>query len=63
MEICLRLRSDLQKMMGYSNLYAEALNIDANALSKDLSFSQPAEAPLPVNNNIPRFLLKSNQKV
>ncbi len=55
--------SDLEKMMGYSNVYAEALNIDANALSKDLSFSQPAEAPLPVNNNIPRFLLKSNQKV
>ena len=55
--------SDLEKMMGYSNFYAEALNIDANALSKDLSFSQPAEAPLPVNNNIPRFLLKSNQKV
>ena len=54
---------DLQKMMSYSNVYAEALNIDANALSKDLSFSQPAEAPLPVNSNIPRFLLKSNQKV
>ena len=54
---------DLQKMMGYSNVYAAALNIDANALSKDLSFSQPAEAPLPVNSNIPRFLLKSNQKV
>jgi len=39
------------------------LNIDANALSKDLSFSQPAEVPIPVNSNIPRFLLKSNQKV
>jgi cytoskeletal protein RodZ len=49
---------DLQKMMSYSNVYANALNVDVNALGQELTFMSKGTDPEPLDSHIPRFLLK-----
>ena len=52
--------SDLEKIMSYSNVYAQALNIDINALSEAPAFSLIRELVVPVDDHIPRFLIKQS---
>jgi cytoskeletal protein RodZ len=51
--------SDLDRLRGYSNIYAQALNIDTNTF-----IHSPVElmgkVEVPVDSHIPRFLLKKN---
>ena len=50
--------SNLEKIMGYSNVYAQALNIDINALSQNLEYLPIQDLAIPVNAHIPSFLIK-----
>jgi cytoskeletal protein RodZ len=53
---------NLQKMMSYSNIYANVLNIDVNTLGQEVAYV-PKDINLgTVGSHIPRFLLKSNPK-
>ncbi len=51
---------NLQKMMSYSNIYANVLNVDVNTLGQEVVYV-PKDIDLgPVGSNIPRFLLKQS---
>jgi transcriptional regulator with XRE-family HTH domain len=50
--------NNLEKIMSYSNVYAQALNIDINTLSEAPSLMPPRQAVAPVDVYIPRFLIK-----
>lgn len=50
--------SDLEKIMSYSNIYAQALNIDINTRSEAPSLSPMREVVAPADAHIPPFLLK-----
>jgi len=50
--------SNLEKIMGYSNVYAQALNIDINALSQNLEYLPIQDLAIPVEAHIPSFLIK-----
>ena len=50
--------SNLEKIMTYSNVYAQALNIDINSLSEAPSLMPARQAVEPVDSHIPRFLMK-----
>ena len=49
---------DLEKMIGYSNIYAQTLNIDINTLSKAPSMAPTRDTIVPVDSHIPSFLIK-----
>ena len=50
--------SNIDKIMSYSNVYAQALNIDINTLSEPPSLMPLRQAVAPVDVYIPRFLIK-----
>ncbi len=51
---------NLQKMMSYSNIYANVLNVDVNTLGQEEVYV-PKDIDLRlVGSNIPRFLLKQS---
>ena len=50
--------SNLEKIMNYSNVYAQALNIDINTLSEAPALSPIREVVVPVDGHIPPFLVK-----
>jgi cytoskeletal protein RodZ len=50
--------SNIDKIMSYSKVYAQALNIDINTLSEAPSLMPPRQAVAPVDVSIPRFLIK-----
>jgi cytoskeletal protein RodZ len=50
--------SNLEKIMTYSSVYAQALNIDINSLSEAPSLMPARQAIAPVDSHIPRFLMK-----
>ena len=50
--------SNLEKIMTYSSVYAQALNIDINSLSEAPSLMSARQAVEPVDSHIPRFLMK-----
>ena len=50
--------SNLEKIMTYSSVYAQALNIDINSLSEAPSLMPARQAVEPVDGHIPRFLMK-----
>lgn len=52
--------SNLEKIMGYSNIYAQALNIDINTLSEAPVLSPLREMVEPVDSHIPPFLMKKS---
>lgn len=49
---------NLERMIGFTYVYAHALNVDVNTLGQDLIFSTINNNPMPVESYIPRFLLK-----
>lgn len=51
---------NLEKIMGYSNIYAQALNIDINTLSEAPVLSPLREMVEPVDIHIPPFLMKKS---
>jgi len=50
--------SNLEKIMDYSSVYAQALNIDIMALSQDPSLAPRKDLATPVDGYIPHFLIK-----
>jgi cytoskeletal protein RodZ len=52
--------SNIEKIMSYSNVYAQALNIDINTLSEAPSLMPARQAVAPVDVSIPRFLKKQS---
>ena len=50
--------SSLQKLMSYSNVYAQALNVDINALGTATSLEPLTDLEVPVDDHIPHFLMK-----
>jgi hypothetical protein len=50
--------SNLEKIMGYSNVYAQALNVDIMAFSQDPSLAPRKDLAAPVDGYIPHFLIK-----
>jgi hypothetical protein len=44
--------------MSYSNVYAQALNIDINTLSQNLEYLPIQDSAVPVDAHIPSFLIK-----
>jgi len=50
----------LEKIMSYSNVYAQALNIDINTLSQATSFVPTIDLVAPIHGDIPRFLIKQS---
>jgi cytoskeletal protein RodZ len=52
--------SNIEKIMSYSNVYAQALNIDINTLSEAPSLMPARQAVAPVAVSIPRFLKKQS---
>ena len=50
--------SNLEKIMTYSSVYAQALNIDINSLSEAPSLMPARQSVEPVDSHIPRFLMK-----
>jgi cytoskeletal protein RodZ len=50
--------SDLEKMIGYSNIYAQSLNIDINTLSEASSMAPTRDTTVSVDSHIPSFLIK-----
>ena len=50
--------SSLQKLMSYSNVYAQALNVDVNALGTAISLEPLTDLEVPVDDHIPHFLMK-----
>ena len=50
--------SNLEKIIGYSNVYAQALNIDINTLSDALSMAPTRDFEALTDHHIPRFLIK-----
>jgi cytoskeletal protein RodZ len=50
--------SNLEKIMTYSSVYAQALNIDINSLSEAPSLMSARQAVEPIDSHIPRFLMK-----
>ena len=50
--------SNLEKIMGYSNVYAQVLNIDINTLSEAQSMAPTRDVEAPVDRHIPSFLIK-----
>jgi transcriptional regulator with XRE-family HTH domain len=52
--------SNLEKIMSYSNVYAQALNIDINTLSVTPALYPTREVVVPVDDHIPPFLMKKS---
>jgi cytoskeletal protein RodZ len=52
--------SNLEKIMSYSNIYAQALNIDINTLSEAPALYPTREVAVPVDGYIPLFLMKKS---
>jgi cytoskeletal protein RodZ len=52
--------NNLEKIMSYSNVYAQALNIDINTLSQATSFVPTIDLVPPIDGDIPRFLIKQS---
>jgi hypothetical protein len=52
--------SNLEKIMSYSNVYAQALNIDINTLSEAPSLMPTRYVVAPVDSHIPLFLVKKS---
>jgi cytoskeletal protein RodZ len=52
--------SNLEKIMSYSNIYAQALNIDINTLSEAPALYPKREVLVPVDGHIPLFLMKKS---
>lgn len=52
--------SNLEKIMSYSNIYAQALNVDLNAMSQAPSIMQTRYVVAPVDSHIPLFLVKKS---
>ena len=50
--------SNLEKIMDYSSVYAQALNVDIMALSQDPSLAPRKDLAAPVDGYIPHFLIK-----
>ena len=50
--------SNLEKIMDYSSVYAQALNVDIMALSQDPSLAPRKDLAAPVGGYIPHFLIK-----
>ena len=50
--------SNLEKIMDYSNVYAQALNVDIMALSQAPSLASAKDLVDSVDGYIPRFLIK-----
>ena len=50
--------SNLEKIMTYFSVYAQALNIDINSLREAPSLMSARQAVEPVDSHIPRFLMK-----
>jgi cytoskeletal protein RodZ len=50
--------SNIEKIMGYSNVYAQALSIDINTLSEAPSMAPTREVETPAERHIPSFLIK-----
>ena len=50
--------SNLEKIMSYSNVYAQALNIDINTLSQNLEYLPIQDSAVHVDAHIPSFLIK-----
>ena len=49
---------NIEKIMSYSNVYAQALNIDINTLREAPVLIPPRQDVLPVGEYIPKFLIK-----
>jgi len=49
---------NIEKIMSYSNVYAQALNIDINTLSETQSLAPTRDPVVPVDSYIPHFLIK-----
>jgi len=52
--------NNLEKIMSYSNVYAQALNIEINTLSQVTSFVPTTNLVAPIDSDIPRFLVKKS---
>jgi len=50
--------SNLEKIMDYSSVYAQALNVDIMALSESQSMAPTRDVEAPLNRHIPSFLIK-----
>ena len=50
--------SNLEKIVSYSNVYAQALSVDINKLSETPSMAPTRETVAPVDRHIPSFLIK-----
>jgi cytoskeletal protein RodZ len=50
--------SNLESILSYSNIYAQALNIDINTLSEAPSLMPARQDVAPVGGYIPKFLIK-----
>ena len=49
---------NLEKIMSFSNVYAQALNVDLNALGATTSLEPLTDLGVPVDDYIPHFLMK-----
>ena len=49
---------NLEKIMRFSNVYAQALNVDLNALGATTSLEPLTDLGVPVDDHIPHFLMK-----
>ena len=52
--------SNLEKIMSYSNVYAQALNIDINTLGEPTSLESARDVAASVDDHIPPFLMKKS---
>ena len=52
--------SNLENILSYSNVYAQALNIDINTLSEVPALSPTRDVVVPVDAHIPSFLMKKS---
>ncbi|MBT8606408.1 hypothetical protein G6677_08035 [Polynucleobacter paneuropaeus] len=50
--------SNLEKILSYSNVYAQALNIDINTLSEAQSMAPTRDVETLLDRHIPSFLIK-----
>ena len=50
--------SNIEKIMSYSIVYAQTLNIDINTLSEAQSMAPTRDVDVPLNRHIPSFLIK-----
>jgi len=50
--------SNIEKIMSYSNVYAQALSIDINTLSEASSLTPTRDPIVPVDSHIPHFLIR-----